>query len=122
MRDGLRIVDTDAHQIEPPEIWSEYIEPAFRDRAPRIQAGRLMVEGESLTSENKYPLTSPEFSKATEHRMQRFKGSFEAGFDATTRLGDMDEHGTSHMLVGGSGASSMQSLTSPQPLGVLPNS
>jgi predicted TIM-barrel fold metal-dependent hydrolase len=93
MREGFRIVDTDAHQIEPPEIWREYIEPAFRDRALRTENGRLVVEGETLTSEKKYPLTSPEFMKATERQMERFKGSFEAGFDAATRIGDMDEQG-----------------------------
>ncbi len=49
MRDGLRIVDTDAHQMEPPSIWSEYIDPAFRGREPRPEqvGGRrqLVVEG-----------------------------------------------------------------------------
>jgi predicted TIM-barrel fold metal-dependent hydrolase len=93
VRGEFRIVDTDAHQIEPPEIWCDYIEPAFRDRAPRNHEGRLMVEGESLTSENKYPLTSPDFSKATARHMERFQGSFESGFDAATRLRDMDQQG-----------------------------
>lgn len=93
MRDGFRVVDTDAHQIEPAEIWREYIDPAFRERAPRNHQGRLMVEGETLTSEKKFPLTSPEFSKATERHMQRFRGSFESGFASATRLQDMDKQG-----------------------------
>ncbi len=99
MREGYRVIDTDAHQIEPSEIWTEYIDPAFLDRAPRSQDGRLMVEGESLTSEGKFPLSSPEFSRATEHHMERFKGSFEAGFDAATRLGDMDEQGVDTQIL-----------------------
>jgi predicted TIM-barrel fold metal-dependent hydrolase len=99
VREGLRIIDTDAHQIEPPEIWSEYIDPAFRSRAPKSHNGRLMVEGERLTSEGKFPLTSDEFAKVTERQMQRFKGSFEAGFDAATRLGDMDEQGVDVQII-----------------------
>jgi predicted TIM-barrel fold metal-dependent hydrolase len=99
MRDGFHVIDADAHQIEPSEIWAEYIDPAFRSRAPRNENGRLMVEGESLTSETKFPLTSPEFSKTTEHHMQRFKGSFETGFDAATRLGDMDEQGVDAQIL-----------------------
>jgi predicted TIM-barrel fold metal-dependent hydrolase len=93
MRGEFRIVDTDAHQIEPPGIWLDYIEPALRAQAPRMQEGRLVVEGESLTSEGKYPLTSPEFAKATTRHMERFKGSFESGFEPSTRLEDMDAQG-----------------------------
>ncbi len=35
MRDGRRIIDTDSHQMEPARIWTDYIDPAFRERAPR---------------------------------------------------------------------------------------
>jgi len=99
VRDGYRVIDTDAHQIEPPEIWLECIDPAFRDRAPRLQAGRLVVEGETLTSEGKYPLTSPEFAAVSARAMERFKGSFESGFDAPTRLRDMDEQGVDAQIL-----------------------
>ena len=49
MRDDYRILDTDCHQMESPTLWQEYIDPAFRDRAPeRVESdGRqtMMVEG-----------------------------------------------------------------------------
>ena len=33
---GYRIVSTDTHIFEPPDLWLSRIEPKFRDRAPRI--------------------------------------------------------------------------------------
>ena len=55
MRDGYKILDADCHQMEPPTLWEEYIDPNFRDRAPTRgeSNGRrvMMAEGESLVSE-----------------------------------------------------------------------
>jgi predicted TIM-barrel fold metal-dependent hydrolase len=36
MRDGHRIIDADRHVVEPVEMWTEYLEPAFRHRAPYL--------------------------------------------------------------------------------------
>ena len=45
MRDQLRIIDADRHVIEPMEMWRQYLDPQFRDRAPYLE--RLTL-GESL--------------------------------------------------------------------------
>ena len=34
-RNGYRVIDADLHCMEPHDLWLRYIEPAFRDRAPR---------------------------------------------------------------------------------------
>jgi hypothetical protein len=31
-----RTIDSDGHVTEPPDLWQNYIDPAFRDRAPRF--------------------------------------------------------------------------------------
>jgi hypothetical protein len=31
---SFRVLDSDIHIIEPPDLWQRYIDPAFRDRAP----------------------------------------------------------------------------------------
>ena len=31
-----RVIDSDGHVIEPPELWTEYVEPAYRDRTPQV--------------------------------------------------------------------------------------
>jgi predicted TIM-barrel fold metal-dependent hydrolase len=97
MKQGIRIADTDAHHIEPPEMWREYIAPALRDRAPRIERidGRptLAVEGESLVSEKKYPMSSPAFLDAALRAMERFKRAADTGYSPASRLEDMDAQG-----------------------------
>jgi predicted TIM-barrel fold metal-dependent hydrolase len=32
--DGLRVLDSDMHVLEPPDLWQRYIDPAFRHAAP----------------------------------------------------------------------------------------
>jgi len=34
------LISADSHILEPPDVWSDYMDPAFRDRAPRIEAFR----------------------------------------------------------------------------------
>ena len=36
MKDGFTVIDTDSHVLEPPNLWKEYIDPRYRDRAPYI--------------------------------------------------------------------------------------
>ncbi len=99
MRKGFRIVDTDAHQMEPEDLWEKYIEDRFKDRAPRMgstPSGRrtMMVEGESFTAEQgKYLMDSPEFLEAVRRAMKRFERAAKTGFSAQSRLEDMDEEG-----------------------------
>ncbi len=42
---GTTVVDCDAHVLEPPDLWQNYLEPQFRDRAIRIESG---PDGERL--------------------------------------------------------------------------
>ncbi len=98
MRNGHRVVDTDCHQMEPAGIWQEFIEPRFRDAAPRrAKVGNretMVVENGPLTcEEGKYPFNSPEFLAALARGMQRFERTRKAAFDARSRLQDMDDEG-----------------------------
>lgn len=105
MRDGLRVLDTDSHQMEPISIWQEYIDPQFADRAPRVGDygnGRrgLMVENEPITKQDgSYPMNSKEFHEATTQAMLRFKKTREAGFSSEARLTDMDEQGVDVQVI-----------------------
>ena len=33
-KQGFKVMDSDMHVIEPPDLWQNYMEPAYRDRAP----------------------------------------------------------------------------------------
>ena len=74
------------------------IDPRFRSEAPRLREvgphRTMTVEGEPLTAQyGKYPFASAEFLAALARGMQRFKQARLAGFDAESRLRDMDEGG-----------------------------
>ncbi len=105
MRNGFRIIDTDCHQMEPPSIWADYIDPRFADRAPRVgefAPGRkgVVVEGEPLTRQHgSYPMDSEEFIAATVRAMKRFERTRSTGFSAQSRLGDMDEQGVDAQVI-----------------------
>jgi ABC-type nitrate/sulfonate/bicarbonate transport system substrate-binding protein len=34
-KQGFKVLDSDMHIMEPPDLWQRYIDPVFRDRAPR---------------------------------------------------------------------------------------
>ena len=99
MRHGLQVLDTDAHQMEPPRIWTQFCDPAFADRAPRLgdtgggQQG-LMVEGEPITNQaGHYPMNSKEFLAAAGRGMEKFARARSTGFSPASRISDMDEQG-----------------------------
>src|SRR5260370_26828138 len=46
---AYNVIDADGHILEPLDLWDNYIDPAFRDRAPRVVKGengkeRLVIE------------------------------------------------------------------------------
>ena len=76
MRNGLKVLDTDCHQMEPAGMWAEYIDPKFADRAPArrdFNGTQLMVvEDEPITNQTgSYPMDAKEFRDATLRGMQR---------------------------------------------------
>ena len=43
------VIDADGHILEPLDLWEKYMDPKFRDRAPKIVKGengkdRLVIE------------------------------------------------------------------------------
>lgn len=105
MRGSFRILDTDAHQMEPVDLWRNWIDPAFADRAPAIGdygSGRkgLMVEGEPITNQHgAYPMDAKEFLDAAARAMRRFERTRKAGYSPASRLVDMDEEGVDAQVI-----------------------
>ena len=50
----MRVIDGDGHFIEPLDVFERYIEPAYRERAMRVEkdpssgAKRLVVDGKPM--------------------------------------------------------------------------
>ena len=105
MRNGFAVIDTDCHQMEPPSIWVDYIDPQFADRAPRVgnlaHGGKgVLVEGEALTRQTgSYPMDSPEFIAATVRAMKRFEKTRSTGFSPASRIEDMDAQGVDAQVI-----------------------
>src|ERR1700731_5318084 len=51
------VIDADGHILEPLDLWDKYMDPKFRDRAPRLVVDnktgkeKLLVEEQMLGSE-----------------------------------------------------------------------
>src|SRR5438552_17586261 len=53
----LNVIDADGHVLEPVDMFEKYMDPAYRDRAPRMIVDtdgkeRLLIEGKILGSPN----------------------------------------------------------------------
>src|SRR5262249_40152954 len=58
MTRAYNVVDADGHILEPLDLWDKYMEPRFRDRAPRIVKEadgreRLVIEEQTLGSKER---------------------------------------------------------------------
>ena len=34
-KNGFKVLDSDMHCMEPPDLWERYIDPPFKHRAPK---------------------------------------------------------------------------------------
>ena len=64
MSRAYNVVDADGHILEPLDLWANYIDPAYRDRAPRIVPGnngkeRLVIE-EHTVGDGRLNITVPD--------------------------------------------------------------
>ena len=90
MKDGLRVINADAHFYEPEDIWDKYVEPAYYDRRP-IVTGRL---GNSILSYETTPQHTAFNSQALWSLMEeKFGDSWREGWTLESRLRDMDREG-----------------------------
>ena len=57
----FKVLDSDIHIIEPPDLWPRYIDPAFRDRAVRAfcTERKIVYQGFSLLTANPEVLRHP---------------------------------------------------------------
>src|SRR6476620_7628058 len=90
-----QLVSADSHVVEPMEMWQEYIDPAFRDRAPRVikvdDADYLEFEGLPAFPAGLVATAGqdPEERSASGGLDQGITG----GWDPKARLLDMDTDG-----------------------------
>ena len=101
MSDTRRIIDADGHIVEPPALWQEYIELAFRDRIPQVVkddegVDRMKVEGQILPR-SPMMIAAMCIPGGLSHPEQARQLSWEdlrpGSFEPHARIKDMDEDG-----------------------------
>jgi len=96
MRDGFKILDSDMHLREPANLWDKYMEPEWREQAPKIlsstarSSAMVMIEGKILQGYK--PAYRGGIFDATriDEEIKDYRAS---GFDAKTQLLAMDREG-----------------------------
>ncbi len=96
-KDGYRIIDAEMHVMEPVDLWECYIDPAFKERAPRRLSERrwdirTVVEGEVMAA---MPGGDwPALSEAEEEAMAtRYAEEIARDFDPPSQVIAMEKEG-----------------------------
>ena len=98
---GFKVLDSDMHVIEPPDLWQRYIEPKYRDQAPKgtneyFMDLRLTHNGKVISRyQDQF---GDEIDRGTDmaeryDRLTTFKGFEERGWGSQTQLEAMDVEG-----------------------------
>ena len=94
------VIDADGHILEPVDIWEKYIDPAYRERAPRMIVDtdgkeRLLVEGKILGSPKGLGLIGGIGARqgTVDDVTMKYVEGRPGGFDPHARIPDMDLDG-----------------------------
>src|SRR5215475_11998335 len=97
--DGLKVLDSDMHCMEPADLWERYIESAYKPFAPRglqefIADLRIVIDGKTMPRHSSLrPRSAAGGDDPFQKRRERFRGAAERGWDGGTQLEAMDTEG-----------------------------
>ena len=97
MSEPEQVFDADAHLMEPPDFWREYIDPEFRERAPVGDADRggLTVDGRL-----RFPTLRWARMGQLNQRWSEVYGEFDRnGWDPPSYLEALSRQGVAHMAL-----------------------
>ncbi|MGD0430428.1 MAG: amidohydrolase family protein [Acetobacteraceae bacterium] len=100
MTRAYRVIDADGHILEPLSLWTDYMDPKYRDRAPRLIIDadgkqRLMIEEQVLGSKKGLGALGGVGARdgvVVDDAMEYEQGR-KGGFDPHARIPDMDLDG-----------------------------
>ena len=102
MKNGFKVMDSDMHIIEPPDLWQRYIDPEYKDRAPRGTKERvadLDLRGPDGTPWGRNPKnvknwgTDRHRGDSFKKNQVRFKPYEDMGWTGDAQLKGMDAEG-----------------------------
>ncbi|MEE9248408.1 MAG: amidohydrolase family protein [Dehalococcoidia bacterium] len=93
VKNGFRVMDSDMHVIEPPDLWQRYIDADFLQRAPKGISrwpGDMQIDLEG----HLMPSVPGEWGKArAQAQAEAYQDGYEHGFDAGSQVRALDEEG-----------------------------
>jgi predicted TIM-barrel fold metal-dependent hydrolase len=96
-KNGFRLIDAEMHVMEPVDLWQRYIDPEFKDRAPRRLSDRkwdirTLVEGEVMAQipGGDWPAETGAEEKAM---AERYAEEIARDFDPQSQVKAMDKEG-----------------------------
>jgi len=110
-KSGFKIMDSDIHVTEPPDLWLNYLEPKFKDRAPQFRgrdggssAGLWWFEGKAFPAFSDRPERQRTAKLRRENAAARYAGLSDApeerrGSDPRAMLEAMDIEGIDVAIV-----------------------
>ena len=103
-RDDVTLISTDSHVIEPPDLWTERIDPAYADRAPRLvpedDGDWWYADGFRLQSVTGGTDAGVRFQDQTKLRMAARMDEVRKGaYEPDAKLVDMDIDGVDREVV-----------------------
>jgi hypothetical protein len=93
---GFKLLDSDMHIVEPPDLWERYIDPAFKAQAPRGWPGPenpsvLEVAGKVMPRIAATP--EAHYQTMYARKADRYRLAIERNFDPGSQLEAMDTEG-----------------------------
>src|SRR3989441_10646471 len=93
---GFKLLDSDMHIVEPPDLWERYIDPAFKSQAPRGWPGPenpsvLEVAGKVMPRIAATP--QAHYQTMYARKADRYRRAIERDFDPASQLEAMDTEG-----------------------------
>ena len=98
-KNGFKVIDSDMHVMEPPELWEKYIDKKFRDRAPRgmtshnVRDLRLVHPDGKEWSRATTPANDPAKGKNFEEKQNILGNDAARGWTSEVQLEAMDIEG-----------------------------
>ena len=95
-KNGFRVLDSDIHIIEPPDLWARYIDAPFKHQAPRGFADwvldlRIEIDGKLMPANVTYSAEAR--GRSAQRDRERFRPFQERGWSAEAQLEAMDQEG-----------------------------
>ena len=103
---GPGMISADSHIVEPPNCYTDYIDPKFRDVAPRVEQGengqdifvikdvKRVVPLGFLAGAGMIPSERAKFAATT-----KFSGIYPGAYDPKARAADMDRDGIAAEII-----------------------